>query len=164
VTLQDLLVEELQDLYDAEHQLHQALEAMSAAAGGDALRAALASHREETHTHIARLDEAFSLLGVRAAGRHSAGIAAIIATGSALLAETEIDSALRDARLIASAQKAEHYEMCGYGTCVAWARTLGLDAVAGRLEQTLEEEKAADQALTDLAEQEVNISATHEAV
>ena len=68
-----------------------------------------------------------------------------------------------DAGLIASAQKAEHYEMCGYGTCVAWARTLGLHQIASRLEETLVEEKAADQTLSDLAVQEVNISATHEA-
>jgi ferritin-like metal-binding protein YciE len=160
--MKDLLLDELQDLYDVEHQLARALGTMSEAAGGDALRAALRSHLEETRTHVSRLEEIFVLLGSRAAGQHSAGIAGILAAGSKLLTQTDVDSAVRDARLIATAQKAEHYEMCGYGTCAAWARTLGLDEVAKRLEQTLEEEKAADQTLSDLAEQEVNISATHE--
>jgi ferritin-like metal-binding protein YciE len=90
-------------------------------------------------------------------------MAGIVEEGSKLLSGTEIDGAVLDAGLIASAQKAEHYEMCGYGTCVAWARTLGLHQVAARLEETLLEERAADQTLSDLAVQEVNISATHEA-
>ena len=160
--LKDLLIEELQDLYDAEQQLIAALPAMSEAATGDALRAVLVSHLEETRTHVTRLEEVLTLLGSRLEGRHSAGVAAMIRAGSKLLKETNVDSAVRDASIIASAQKLEHYEMCGYGTCVAWARTLGVDEVVKRLEQTLEEEKAADQALSDLAEQEVNISATHE--
>jgi ferritin-like metal-binding protein YciE len=164
VILQELLIEELQDLYDVEHQLTRALGVMADAATGEALRAALQSHLEETRVHVTRLEEVFSLLGTRPAGQYSAGVAAMIATGSKLLDHTDVDSAVRDARLIASAQKIEHYEMCGYGTCAAWARTLGLDEAARRLEQTMEEEKAADQTLTDLAEQEVNISATHEGV
>jgi ferritin-like metal-binding protein YciE len=164
MTLQDLLVEELRELYDAEQQLAVALRSMSEAASGDALRAAFSSHLEETITHATRLEEVFTLLGVGVEGTHSAAIAAIIRTGSRLLKETNVESAVRDARLIASAQKIEHYEMCGYGTCVAWAHTIGLDEVAKRLEATLEEEKAADQTLNDLAEQEVNISATHESV
>ena len=162
MTLKDLLVEELQDLYAAERQLTIALPAMSDAATGDALRAALVSHLEETRAHLTRLEDVFALLGSTATAQRSAAAAALIAVGSKLLEETGVDSAVRDARIIASAQKVEHYEMCGYGTCVAWARTLGLDEVAKRLEETLEDEKAADQALSDLAEQEVNISATHE--
>ena len=163
MTLQELLTEELQDLYDAEHQLLQALPLMTEAARGDALRAALASHLEETRTHVTRLEEAFTLMGARASGRRCTGIAGIIEEGSKLLQHADIDGAVLDAGLIAGAQKAEHYEMCGYGTCVAWARTLGLHQVAAKLEETLEEEKAADQTLSDLAVQEVNISATHEA-
>ena len=163
MTLQELFTEELQDLYDAERQLLQALPRMADAARGDALRAALSSHLEETRTHVARLEEAFALIGSQATGRQCAGIAGIIEEGARLLAHADIDGAVLDAGLIASAQKAEHYEMCGYGTCVAWARTLGLHQVAARLEETLVEEKAADQTLSDLAVQEVNISATHEA-
>ena len=164
MTLKDLLIEELRDLYDAEHQLVKALPQLARAASGDALRAAFQSHLEETRNHITRLDQVFPLLGRKASGKHCAGIAGIIEEGSKLLKETDIEGAVRDAGLIAGAQKAEHYEMCGYGTCAAWARTLGLDQAASHLEETLTEERAADQTLSDLAEQEVNISATHEGV
>jgi ferritin-like metal-binding protein YciE len=163
MTLQELLTVELQDLYDAEHQLLNSLPEVAETARGDALRAAFASHLEETRTHVVRLEEAFALIGIPAARRHCAGLAGILEEGAKLLAHRDIDGAVLDAGLIASAQKAEHYEMCGYGTCVAWARTLGLHQIASKLEETLEEERAADQTLSDLALQEVNISATHEA-
>ena len=163
MTLQELLTEELQDLYDAEQQLLRALPQMAQAARGDALRAAFTSHLAETRTHVTRLEEAFTLMGQAASVRRCVGMAGIIEEGAKLLTHADIEGAVLDAFLIASAQKAEHYEMCGYGTCVAWARTLGLHQVATRLEETLEDEKAADQALNDLAVQEVNISATHEA-
>lgn len=164
MTLQDLLIEELQDLYDAEHQLTKALPQLAKAATGAALREAFTSHLEETRNQITRLEDVFVTLGRKASGKHCAGIAGIIEEGSKLLKLREIDGAVRDAGLIAGAQKAEHYEMAGYGTCAAWARTLGLDGVASLLEETLEEERAADEALSDLAEQEVNISATQEGV
>ena len=164
MTLKDLLIEELQDLYDAEHQLVRALPQLARASSGEALRAAFESHLEETKNHITRLDEVFTLVGRNARGKHCAGIAGIIEEGSKLLTASDIESAVRDAGLIAGAQKAEHYEMCGYGTCASWARTLGLDQAAARLEEPLDEERAADQTLTDLAEQEINISATHEGV
>jgi ferritin-like metal-binding protein YciE len=164
MTLQDLLIEELQDLYDAEHQIIKVLPQLAKAASGGALRGAFESHLEETRNQITRLEDVFVTMGRKASGKHCAGIAGIIEEGSKLLKQREIDGAVRDAGLIAGAQKVEHYEMCGYGTCAAWARTLGLDEVAELLEETLEEEKAADQTLSDLAEQEVNISATHEGV
>lgn len=162
MTLQDLLIEELQDLYDAEHQIIKALPQLAKAASGGALRGAFESHLEETRNQITRLEDVFVTMGRKASGKHCAGIAGIIEEGSKLLKQREIDGAVRDAGLIAGAQKVEHYEMCGYGTCAAWARTLGLDEVAELLEETLDEEKGADQTLSDLAEQEVNISATHE--
>ena len=162
MTLQELLLQELQDLYDAEHQLVDALPRLTRAARGDPLRATLRSHLDETRSHIARLEEAFALVGARAAGRRSAGMACIIEEGLKVLQHRDIEGAVLDAGLIAAAQKIEHYEMCGYGTCIAWARTLGLHQIAARLEETLEEEKAADQALSDIAVQEVNISATQE--
>jgi ferritin-like metal-binding protein YciE len=164
MTLQELFTEELQDLYDAEQQLLDALPQMVERARGNALRAAFSSHLEETRTHVARLDEAFTLMGSTARGRRCTGIAGILEEGAKLLTQADIDGAVLDAWLIASAQKAEHYEMSGYGTCVAWARTLGLHQIAARLEETLIEEQAADQTLSDLAVQEVNISATHEAL
>ena len=163
MTLQELFVEELEDLYDAEQQLLTALPRLAEASRGEALRAAFISHLEETRTHVTRLDEAFAIIGSKPKRQRCIGIAGILEEGARLLEHTDIDGAVLDAGLIAGAQKAEHYEMCGYGTCVAWARTLGLHQVAARLEETLIEEKAADQTLSDLAVQEVNISATHEA-
>ena len=163
MTLQELLTEELQDLYDAEQQLLKALPQMAEAARGGALRAAFSSHLEETRTHVRRLEETFTLLGGTASARHCAGLAGILQEGAKFLEHVAADGAVLDAGLIASAQKVEHYEMSSYGTCVAWARTLGLHQIAARLEETLVEEQAADQTLSDLAVQEVNISATHEA-
>jgi ferritin-like metal-binding protein YciE len=162
MTLQQLLIEQMQDLYDAEHQLIVVIPRMAEAARGDALRMALLSHVDETRVHVNRLEEVFTHLGVVATRRNCVGIAGIVDESVRLLKHADIDGAVLDAGLIAGAQKAEHYEMCGYGTCVAWARTLGLHQVASRLEETLVEEKAADQTLNDLAVQEVNISATHE--
>jgi ferritin-like metal-binding protein YciE len=163
MTLKDLLLEELRDLYDGEQQLAKALPQLAAAAQSDGLRAAFESHLEETRNHAKRLEDIFALLGARASGKHCDGIAGIVKEGARSVENKELDGALKDAALIAGAQKAEHYEMAGYGTVAAWARTLGLTEAATSLEQTLEEEKAADQALNDLAEQEVNISAQHQA-
>jgi ferritin-like metal-binding protein YciE len=160
--LKDLLLEELKDLYDAEQQLTKALPKLSAVAQSDGLRSVFESHLEETRNHAKRLEDIFGLLGVRASGKHCDGIAGIVKETSRFIDDASLDGAVRDAALIAEAQKAEHYEMAGYGTVSAWARTLGLTEIASSLEQTLEEEKAADQALNDLAEQEVNISAAHE--
>jgi ferritin-like metal-binding protein YciE len=163
MTLQDLLVEELRGLYDGEQQLIDALPLMAQAANSDALRAAFESHLEETRTHGLRLEEVFVMLGVSPDLRRCAGIAGIVEEASRILERPDLDGAVLDAGLIAGAQQVEQYEISGYRTCVAWARTLGLDQVAKRLEETVEEETAAQQTLSDLAELEVNISATHEA-
>jgi ferritin-like metal-binding protein YciE len=162
MSLKDLLIEELRDLYDGEQQLTKALPKLAAAARSDGLRGAFESHLDETQNHVKRLEDIFVLLGMRAAGKHCTGIAGIVEEGSKIISNRSLDGATKDAALIAGGQKAEHYEIAGYGTVAAWARTLGLMEVASSLEQTLEEEKAADQALNDLAEQEVNISAAHE--
>lgn len=154
MNLKDLLIEELKDLYDAELQLTAALPKFAAAARSDRLRSAFESHAEETRNQGKRLEDIFALLGVRAAGKHCDGIAGIVQESARLIENRKLDGALKDAALIAGAQKAEHYEMAGYGTVAAWARTLGLTEVAASLEQTLEEEKAADQALNDLAGQD----------
>jgi ferritin-like metal-binding protein YciE len=163
MNLKDLLVEELRDLYDGEQQLAKALPKLAAAARSDGLRSAVESHVEETVNHIKRLEDIFTVLGVRAAGKHCDGIAGIVKEGARIIDHRDLEGAVKDAALIAQAQKGEHYEMAGYGTAAAWARTLGLTEVAASLEQSLEDEKAADQALNDLAVQEVNISAQHEA-
>jgi ferritin-like metal-binding protein YciE len=163
MNLKDLLIDELKDLYDGEQQLTRALPKLAAGARSDGLRSAFESHLEETRNHVKRLEDIFVLLGVKAGGKPCDGIAGIIKEISRLLEMRDLDGAVKDAALIAGAQKAEHYEMAGYGTAAAWAQTLALTEIATSLEQTLEEEKAADQALNDLAEQEVNISAAHEA-
>jgi ferritin-like metal-binding protein YciE len=163
MNLRDLLLDELKDLHDGEQQLIQALPKLAAAARSDGLRSAFDLHLEETRNHVKRLEDIFVLLGVKPARKHCDGIAGIVREGEKILGQRELDGALKDAAVIAGAQKAEHYEIAGYGTVAAWARTLGLTEVSSSLEQTLEEEKAADQALNDLAEQEVNLSAAHEA-
>lgn len=162
MTLVELLVEELADLYDAEHQLAAMLPRLAEAARGEALRAAFTSHAGETEMHLARLRESFAVLGRSAERQRCMGMAGILEEASRLFGRAGLEGAAFDAGLIASAQKAEHYEMCAYGTCVAWARMLGLHQIAARLEETLEQEKAADQTLSDLAVQDVNISATGE--
>jgi ferritin-like metal-binding protein YciE len=163
MTLHDLLLSELQTLLDAEQQLATSQPLMAASATGDALRAALASHLEETRAHVERLEEVLRQLEGPVEPRPCAAMAGIIAEAARMSSRTDVDSAVRDAALIAGAQKIERYEICSYATCAAWARSLGRDAAARRLEETLDEERAADQALNDLAAQEVTISATNEA-
>ena len=118
-------------------------------------------HLDETREHVTRLEEVFSALDEKVQAKTCAGMQGIVQEGSDLIQEEE-GGAVLDAGIIAAAQRSEHYEIGAYGTCVAWARLLGLDEVVSLLEQTLEEEKAADKKLTALAEQEVNLSAASE--
>ena len=161
MTLQELLVDEVRDLYHAEKQLLKALPKMAKAATHEDLREAFESHLEETREQVTRLEEVFEALGEKVRAKPCPGMAGIIEEGSELMQE-DAEASVMDAGLIASAQRAEHYEIGAYGTCVAWARLLGLDEVVTLLEQTLEEEKAADQKLTALAEQEINLAAASE--
>jgi len=158
MTLQDMLVDELRDLYHAEKQLTKALPKLAKAATHDDLREAFESHLEETRGHVSRLEEVFAALDEPAKAKPCAGMAGIIEEGSGMMKE-DAEAAVMDAGLIAAGQRAEHYEMAAYGTCIAWAGQLGLDEVVSLLEQTLEEEKAADQKLSNLAEQEINPAA-----
>jgi ferritin-like metal-binding protein YciE len=157
-SLQDALVEELKDLYDAEQQLMKALPAMAKAATNGALQGALEAHLEETRGQVTRLETVFELLDVQPERKRCAGIAGIIEEASETLKE-DAPPAVLDACIIAGGQRAEHYEMAAYGTLVAWARTLELEQIAQLLEQTLEEENAADEKLSDLAETGINESA-----
>jgi ferritin-like metal-binding protein YciE len=153
--LNDAFLDELKDAYDAEKQLTKALPKMAKAATSPALRSAFESHLEETRGQIARLEQVFQLLDEKAKGKHCDGIAGIIEEGSSAMGE-DFDEQTVDACLIASGQRAEHYEMAAYGTLVAWAKVLGHAEAATLLEQTLNEEKAADQKLTALAEGGIN--------
>ncbi len=154
-SLQDLLVAQLQDLYDAENQLVEALPKMAKTAASKQLKTAFESHLEETKNHVQRLDQAFKLLGKTAKGKTCQAMKGLVKEGSEMISEWGSDE-VRDAGLIAAAQRVEHYEMAGYGCVRTWARQLGKDDVARLLDQTLNEEKACDQKLNSIAESMVN--------
>lgn len=154
-TLHDAFIMELRDAYDAEKQLIKALPKMAKAASTEGLRDALEQHLEETREHVTRLEQVFGTLDEKVKGKHCDGIAGIIEEGQNALAE-DLDDAALDACIIAAGQRAEHYEMAAYGTLVAWARAMGHDEAAELLQETLDEEKAADETLTSLAEGGIN--------
>ena len=154
-TLHEAFIDELRDAYDAEKQLLKALPKMAKKASSEDLTAAFAAHLEETRGHVDKLEQVFGTLGEKVRGKHCDGIAGIIEEGKSVM-EEDFEDTTMDACLIAAGQRAEHYEMAAYGTLVAWARAMGHDDVADLLEQTLDEEKAADEKLTALAEGGVN--------
>jgi len=149
-SLRDVLIEELKDLYDAEKQLVKALPKMAKAASNDELKEAFESHLEETKGHVQRLEQAFQLLDEKAKSKPCEAMKGLIAEGQETMQE-DFSEPLLDSAIICAAQKVEHYEIAGYGTVCAWARSLGLEEVADLLEQTLAEEKAADEKLTEVA-------------
>jgi ferritin-like metal-binding protein YciE len=161
-TLHDAFLDELRDAYDAEKQLIKALPKLAKAASNDALRQAFESHLEETRGHVDKLEQVFEQLEAKAKGKHCDGIAGIIEEGGSVM-EEDFDEATMDACLIASGQRAEHYEMAAYGTLVAWARAMGHNDAADILEEVLDEEKAADEKLTSLAEGGINETAAESA-
>jgi ferritin-like metal-binding protein YciE len=161
-TLHDAFIDELRDAYDAEKQVTKALPKMIKAAGSDELRTAFETHLEETREQIARLEQVFAGLGEKVRGKHCDGVAGIIEEGKSAM-EEDFDDATLDACLIASAQRVEHYEMAAYGTLVAWAEAMGHSDAAELLQQTLEEEKATDEKLTQLAEGGINGTAAEAA-
>src|SRR4030095_3677331 len=136
-------------------QLTKAVPRMAKAASSPDLRKAFEVHLEETRGQIERLERVFAGLDEKVRGKHCDGIAGIIDEGKAVLAEG-FDAATMDACLIAGGQRAEHYEMAAYGTLVAWARAIGHTDAADLLQETLDEEKAADAKLTSLAEHGIN--------
>ena len=154
-TLHDAFLDELRDAYDAEKQLTKALPKMAKAATSSDLRKAFESHLEETRGHVTRLEQVFATLDEKVRGKHCDGIAGIIEEGDAVMKE-DLEEATMDACLIAGGQRAEHYEMAAYGTLVAWARVMGHIDAADLLQETLDEEKAADQKLSSLAENGIN--------
>jgi ferritin-like metal-binding protein YciE len=149
-SLNDVLVEELADLYNAERQLLEAIPKMAAAAHSDELRQALEAHLEETRVHVQRLERAFAELGVVAPSETCMAMKGLIEEGSKVIAASG-DPAAIDAALIGAAQRVEHYEIAGYGTARAIASELGLDSVRSLLGDTLDEEARADTLLTKLA-------------
>ena len=161
-TLHDAFIDELRDAYDAEKQLLRALPKMAKKATSEDLTAAFEAHLEETRGHVEKLEQVFGTLDEKVRGKHCDGIAGIIEEGKSVMAE-DFDAETMDACLIAGGQRAEHYEMAAYGTLVAWARVMGHTEAADLLEAILEEEKAADEKLTALAEGGINQAAADEA-
>jgi len=157
-TLHDAFLDELRDSYDAEKQLTKALAKLAKAASSPKLRQAFESHLKETEGHIERLEQVFESLDEKVRGKHCDGIAGIIEEGKSII-EEDFDDTTMDACLIAAGQRAEHYEMAAYGTLVAWAQAMGHAEAAKLLQQTLDEEKAADKKLSGLAEGGINRSA-----
>jgi ferritin-like metal-binding protein YciE len=157
-TLQSAFIDELRDAYDAEKQLLKALAKMARKASAPELREAFESHRQETEGQVEKLGQVFASLDQKPRGKHCDGIAGIIEEGKSVM-EEDFDDETMDACLIASAQRAEHYEMAAYGTLVAWANVLGHEEAAGLLEEILEQEKAADEKLTTIAEGGINQAA-----
>jgi len=160
-SLEDLLHDEIKDIYDAEKQLTKALPKLAKKASNDELREAFEAHLEETETHIERIERAFKQLGMPARGKKCEGMQHLIAEGNDMIADCEDDDT-RDAVMIAAAQKVEHYEIASYGTIRTWANLLDKTEIAVMLEDTLEEEKDTDQRLTAIAESFVNAAAAEE--
>jgi ferritin-like metal-binding protein YciE len=154
-TLQDLYLEELKDLYSAENQLLKALPKMAEAASNDELRTAFREHEEVTREQVRRLETIFDELKQKPSGKHCKGMEGLIREGDELR-EERADPDVRDAGLIAAAQRVEHYEIAGYGTVRTYAKQLGFENHARLLQQTLDEESRTDERLTKLAEQRIN--------
>jgi ferritin-like metal-binding protein YciE len=154
-TLHDLYVEELKDLYSAEHQLLKALPKMAKAATAPQLSKAFTGHLTQTKSHIERLERIFKKLEVSPKGKTCKAMQGLLEEGAAVIAE-DADPTVMDAALIAAAQRVEHYEMAGYGCVRTFARLLGYQQAAGLLQRTLNEEGAVDKKLTKLAESVIN--------
>jgi len=156
--LRDVLIHQVKDIYFAEKQLVKALPKMERAASNPDLKEAFANHAEETQNHVNRLEEVFSLLGIPPKGEKCPAILGLIEEASEIITEDHEPEA-GDAAIIASAQRVEHYEIAAYGCARAFAKRLGLSEIVTLLTATIEEEGAADQGLTALAEGGINDSA-----
>jgi ferritin-like metal-binding protein YciE len=154
-TLRDLFHDTLKDIYYAEKKILGALPKMAKAAQSEDLKAAFEKHESETEEHVSRLEQVFETIDAKPQGKTCDAIIGIIEEGQEVMKEYKGKAAL-DAGLIAAAQAVEHYEISRYGTLKTWAQELGLDDAVSLLDETLEEEKKTDQALTELAETEVN--------
>ena len=149
-SLQELFEEQLKDLYSAEKQITKALPKMAKAAASQDLKSAFENHLEETQGHVDRLDKIFETLGKSPRGKTCHGMQGLLEEGSEMISESE-KGPVRDAGLISAAQRVEHYEMAGYGSVREFASILGQNEIASLLEETLEEEKAADEKLSGIA-------------
>jgi ferritin-like metal-binding protein YciE len=160
-SLHDLYVDELKDLYNAENQLLKALPKMAKAASASELRTAFKDHLEETRGQVQRLEQIFKKLDESPKGKKCKAMKGLIEEGKGVMSQDGEPTVL-DAALIAAAQRVEHYEMAGYGCVRTFARLLGYEDAAELLQQTLDEEGAADKKLTEIAETTINVEAAVE--
>jgi ferritin-like metal-binding protein YciE len=156
-SLEDLFVEELKDLYSAETQLTKALPKMAKAATSKELRAGFEKHLKQTQDHVDRLEQIFNDLEVSPKGKKCQAMAGLIEEGSEVI-EEDAEPEVKDAALIAAAQRVEHYEIAGYGCVRTYAKLLGNTDAMRLLQQTLDDEGETDKALTKLAES-INVDA-----
>jgi ferritin-like metal-binding protein YciE len=161
-SLNDLYLCELKDLYSAEDQIVKALPKVIEKTTSPELRQALQSHLEETRGHVTRLEQIFDMHGEEAKKQKCKGMQGVLSEGDELLGY-DAPPEVRDAAIISACQRVEHYEMAGYGTVRTYAEQLGHQRAAALLQQTLDEEKAADDKLTDIAASRVNIEAVRHA-
>jgi len=160
-TFEELVMDELEDIYDAEKQLVRALPKIAKECTSLELRSALEAHLSQTEEHVERLDGIFLQLGSESSRKTCKAMAGLLSEGESLLKQSK-DDALTDAAIIAVCQKVEHYEMATYGTLREWSRLLGREEIAATLQTTLNEEFEADQTLTRLS-QNLNVTAAHSA-
>jgi ferritin-like metal-binding protein YciE len=153
--MDDLFVHTLRDIYYAEKQIVKSLPEMIEKANNPQLKQGFQTHLRESENHVKRLDQVFGLLGKQAQGVDCPAIDGIIEEAEDVAGEVQ-DKTVLDAALIAAAQAVEHYEMTRYGTLIAWAKQMGRTDAAALLNQTLEEEKATDKKLTQMAESNIN--------
>jgi ferritin-like metal-binding protein YciE len=156
--LHELLIDEIGDIYNAEQQLVKALPKMVKAAQSEELREAFESHLEETQNQVKRLEDAVENLGAKMPRKKCPAMEGLIEEAAEMMQEYK-DEPTIDAVLIAAAQKVEHYEIATYGTLAAWSRQMGHDDATDLFEESLEEEKAADEKLTEIAESLANAQA-----
>jgi ferritin-like metal-binding protein YciE len=157
-TMDDLFVHTLRDIYYAENQIVKSLPTMIEKASEPQLKQGLQKHLGETKNHVERLNQIFRMHGTQPSGVDCPAIDGIIEEAEDVAGEVE-DRDVLDAAIIAAAQAVEHYEMTRYGSLIAWAKRLGRNDCASVLQQTLDEEKAADKKLTEVAESKVNVQA-----
>lgn len=149
--LREVYIDQLKDLYDAEHRLIKALPKMAKAADSQELRSGIEAHLQQTKGHAERLEQIFESMGEQAKAKKCKGIEGIITEGSEVLGE-DFDGPAKDAAIIASAQRVEHYEIAAYGSVRSFAEELGETKAASLLQQTLNEEKETDAKLTKMSE------------
>ncbi len=159
--LMKLFEDELKDIYWAEKALTKAIPKMIKNATSDELVAALENHLVETEGQVARLEQVFETIGKKAVAKKCESMAGLVKEAEEIMKECD-KGAMRDAGIIAAAQKVEHYEIATYGTLKTFAQTMGLDDVVSLLQETLDQEKTADQKLTEVAESTINMEAMEE--